>query len=113
MHCNSSYPSKLEEANLNCVNTLKREFNCDVGYSGHETVSYICCVVATTIGATSVERHISLDRSMYGSDQAASLEKMGLQRMVRDVRNIEKVLGDGIKRIWDSEKSVMKKLRSN
>ena len=113
MHCNSSYPSKLEEANLNCVNTLKREFNCDVGYSGHETVSYICCVVATTIGATSVERHISLDRSMYGSDQAASLEKKGLERMVRDVRNIEKVLGDGIKRIWDSEKPVMKKLRSN
>ncbi len=112
MHTNSSYPMKLEEANLKCITTLQNEFNCDVGYSGHETASYIACVAAAVLGATSIERHITLDRSMYGSDQAASLEPIGLERMVRDVRRVELVLGDGEKRIWDSEIPVMKKLRN-
>jgi len=111
MHTNSSYPMKLEEANLLCIQTLRNEFNCNVGYSGHETASYIVCVVAASLGATSIERHITLDRSMYGSDQPASLEPAGLKRMVRDVRRVDQVLGDGVKRIWESEIPVMKKLR--
>ncbi|NWJ30242.1 N-acetylneuraminate synthase family protein [Marine Group I thaumarchaeote] len=113
MSSNSSYPMKLEEANLQCIETLRKEFNCDVGYSGHETVSYLCCLVATTLGATSIERHITVDRSMYGSDQSASLEFGGLDRMVKNVRQVKMVLGDGIKRIYDSEVPAMKKLRAN
>ena len=111
MHTNSSYPMKLGEANLRCITTLKNEFNCDVGYSGHEDSGYIVCIIAAVFGATSIERHITLSRSMYGSDQAASLERPGLERMVRDVRRVNLILGDGVKRIWDSEKPVMKKLR--
>ncbi len=103
---------KLEEANLQCIVTLRNEFNCNVGYSGHETVSYLCCVVAATLGATSIERHITLDRSIYGSDQSASLEKGGLDRMVKNVRQIQMVSGDGVKRIYDSEVPAMKKLRA-
>ena len=113
MHSNSSYPMKLEEANLQCIETLRQEFNCNVGYSGHEVASYLCCVIATTLGATSIERHITLDRSMYGSDQSASLEYAGLNRMVKNVIQIKKVVGDGIKRIYDSEIPAMKKLREN
>lgn len=113
MHSNSSYPMELEEANLKCIETLRKEFNCNVGYSGHETVSYLCCIIATTLGATSIERHITLDRSMYGSDQSASLEYNGLYRMVKNVKQIQTVLGDGIKRIYDSEVPSMKKLREN
>ena len=112
MHSNSSYPMKLEEANLKCITTLKKEFGCDVGYSGHESSSYMVCIPAVMLGATSIERHITLDRAMYGSDQSASLEKAGLERLVRDIRRIESILGDGVKRIWDSEKPVMKKLRN-
>jgi len=112
MHSNSSYPMKLEEANLKCITTLKKEFDCDVGYSGHESSSYIVCIAAIMLGATSIERHITLDRSMYGSDQSASLEKAGLERLVRDIRRMDSILGDGIKRVWDSEKPVMKKLRN-
>ena len=111
LHSNSSYPMKLEEANLKCIPMLKEKFNCNVGYSGHETVSYLCCIVAASLGATSIERHITLSRASYGSDQAASLEKPGLERMVTGVRNVNTVLGDGIKKIWDSELPVMKKLR--
>ena len=110
-HSNSSYPMKIEEANLRCIETLRNEFSCDVGYSGHETLGYLISVCAGILGATSIERHISLDRTMYGSDQAASLEPKGLERLVRDVRNIETVLGDGKKRIWESEIPAMKKLR--
>lgn len=112
MHTNSSYPMKLEEANLKCIELLRNEFHCNVGYSGHEVTPYICCIIATVLDATSIERHITLDRAMYGSDQAASLEPIGLQRMIRDVRRVETVLGDGIKRIWDTEIPVMKKLRN-
>ncbi len=110
-HSNSSYPMKIEEANLQCIETLRKEFKCDVGYSGHETLGYLICIIAVVLGATSIERHITLDRSMYGSDQAASLEWMGFERLVRDIRRIDTVLGDGIKRVWPSEISVMKKLR--
>lgn len=110
-HSNSTYPMKIEEANLRCIMTLRTAFNCDVGYSGHESIGYLICVVATALGATSIERHITLDRSMYGSDQAASLEPVGLQRLVSDIRGINIIFGDGIKRVWPSEIPVMKKLR--
>lgn len=110
-HSNSSYPMKIEEANLRCIETLKKEFGCNVGYSGHESIGYIICVTAVLLGATSIERHITLDRSMYGSDQAASLEPVGLMRLVRDIRTIDKILGDGVKKVWPSEVPVMKKLR--
>lgn len=112
-HSNSSYPMKEEEANLKCIKTLQDEFNCDVGYSGHEVAGYLICVAAVVMGAASIERHITLDRSMYGSDQSASLEPVGLKRVVSDIRRIESIMGDGVKRIWPSELPVMKKLRDN
>ena len=112
-HSNSSYPMKPEEANLKCIQTLKEKFNCNVGYSGHESMGYLICVSAVLLGASSIERHITLDRSMSGSDQAASLEPQGLDRLVRDIRGIDQILGDGIKRIWPSEIPVMKKLRAS
>ena len=111
-HSNSSYPMKMEEANLKCIQTLKKEFNCDVGYSGHEVLGYLICISAVLLGATSVERHITLDRSMYGSDQAASLESQGLTRLVRDLRRIDVIMGDGVKKVWPSEIPTMKKLRN-
>jgi len=112
-HSHSSYPMDINEANLQVIQTLHNKFNCNVGYSGHEVASYLLCVTAVLLGATSIERHITLDRSMYGSDQSASLEPLGLKRMVKDVRNIQCILGDGVKRIWDSEIPSMKKLRIN
>lgn len=111
MHSHSSYPMKIEEANLKLIQTLKKKFKCDVGYSGHESAASLICVAAVLQGATSIERHITLDRTMYGSDQAASLEPEGLLRLVRDIRVLDIILGDGKKKIWDSEKSAMKKLR--
>ena len=111
MHSHSAYPMSIEEANLKVINTLQKKFNCIVGYSGHETASYLLCVTAVLLGASSIERHITLDRSMYGSDQAASLEPNGLERMVRDIRSVSHILGDGKKRIWNSELPAKKKLR--
>lgn len=111
MHSHSSYPMPLEEANLNTISTLRKKFECDVGYSGHEKIAYLVCVCAVMLGATSIERHVTIDRTMYGHDQAASLEPIGLARMIRDVRLIEKILGDGNKKIWESEKPTMEKLR--
>ena len=110
-HSNSSYPMKDEEANLECIKTLKNQFNCNIGYSGHESSGYLVSVCAVVLGATSVERHITLDRTMYGSDQAASLESKGLERLVRDIKNIKKIFGNGEKRVWESELNAMKKLR--
>ena len=111
MHTNSSYPMKNEEANLNCIGTLKNEFSCNVGYSGHEAGATLVCVAAVLLGATSIERHITLDRSMYGSDHAASLEPAGLQRLVRDIRLLDIIKGDGIKNVWPSELPKLKRLR--
>jgi N-acetylneuraminate synthase len=111
MHSHSSYPMKIEEANLKLIQTLKKKFKCDVGYSGHESAASLVCVAAVLEGATSIERHITLDRTMYGSDQAASLETEGVLRLVRDIRTLDVILGDGKKKVWDSEKSAMKKLR--
>ena len=111
MHSHSAYPMKPDEANLKLIPFLKNKFKCKIGYSGHESGSYLICVTASLLGATSIERHITLDRTMYGSDQSASLEPEGLFRLIRDLRTIEKIQGDGKKRIWDSELPVRKKLR--
>jgi len=112
MHCNSTYPLKPENANLRVINTLRDTFKCDVGYSGHEVGIIVSCAAAS-LGATSLERHITLDRSMYGSDQAASLELSGLNRLVKYVRDIEVALGSPTKRIQPSEVPAMKKLRKH
>ena len=111
MHCNSAYPMDISEANLLCIPALKKEFNCNVGYSGHEVAGYLICVSAVLLGATSIERHMSLDRTLYGSDQVASLEPLGWVRLVRDIRKIKQILGDGKKRVWDSELPAKEKLR--
>ena len=110
-HSVSTYPMKEQDANLKCIQTLKKEFGCNVGYSGHESSGYLISVIAVTLGATSIERHLTLDRAMYGSDQSASLEVHGLVRLVKDIRLIESILGDGIKRVLESEIPIMKKLR--
>ena len=102
MHTISTYPMKVQDANLNLIKTLKKEFNCDIGYSGHETGIAISCAAAA-MGITSLERHITLDRAMYGSDQAASLEPSGLRQLVGAVRNIEAAMGDGKKSIIKDE----------
>lgn len=111
MHCHSAYPMSNEEANLKLISILKKKFNCKVGYSGHETGATNICIPAVMLGATSIERHVTLNRSSYGHDQAASLESAGLNRLVRDIRLIDKILGDGKKKIWESEKPNQEKLR--
>jgi len=113
MHSHSAYPMPLKEANLKVIETLRKKFKCNVGYSGHEVAGYIVCLTATMLGASSIERHITLDRSMYGSDQASSLEPDGLKRLVRDLRQLDIILGDGKKKVWDSELVAKKKLRDN
>lgn len=110
LHCTSTYPSKYEELNLNVIPWLKKVFNSPIGYSGHET-GIVESVMAVALGACVVERHITLDRAMWGSDQAASLEPDGLNRMVRDIRMIPDILGDGVKKVYDSEIPIMEKLR--
>ena len=109
MHTVSTYPMKIEDANLKMIETLRKRYNCDVGYSGHETGREVS-VAAAALGATSIERHITLDRSMYGSDQSASLEYNGFRLMVNYIRNVEKAIGDGIKKISNEEKEIRKKL---
>lgn len=110
LHCNSSYPARTEEINLCVMDTLRERFQRPTGYSGHE-VGLQISLAAVARGADVLERHITLDRAMWGSDQAASVEPGGLQRLVRDVRVIESALGDGVKRVYDSEKPVRTKLR--
>ena len=110
MHCNSTYPLKTEDINLNIIKTLKDRFEVNVGYSGHET-GIVECAAAVALGATSIERHITLDRAMYGSDQAASLEIPGLQKMVKYIRAVELALGTDEKYIQESEIPCLNKLR--
>jgi sialic acid synthase SpsE len=109
-HSTSSYPCPPAELNLRMIETLGREFGCPVGYSGHET-GLQTTVAAVALGARFVERHITLDRAMWGTDQAASVEPGGLMRLVRDIRVLESAIGDGVKKVYDSEIPVMKKLR--
>ena len=109
-HSTSTYPCKPEELNLRMIDTLAAEFGCPVGYSGHE-VGLQTTLAAVALGAAFVERHITLDRAMWGSDQAASIEPTGLVRLVRDIRVIEAAMGDGVKRVYDSELPVQARLR--
>ncbi len=110
MHCVSEYPAPEVSLNLRCMVELRQRYGCPVGYSGHE-VTMVPGVVAATMGAVAVERHITLDRAMYGSDQAASLEKRGLEMLVGYIRTIPLVLGDGVKRITPTEEANARKLR--
>ncbi|MDD3818288.1 MAG: N-acetylneuraminate synthase family protein [Actinomycetota bacterium] len=111
MHCNSSYPAKDEELNLNYIKTLKIKYPQHIiGYSGHEE-GITPSLVAALLGAKLVERHITIDRAMWGTDQGASIEFSGLRRLVRDLNLIDKWLGDGIKKLYESEIPVKKKLR--
>ncbi len=110
MHCNSTYPMPEEDANLRLIKTLSETFDCKVGYSGHEAGTFVStCAVAA--GATSIERHITLDRTMYGSDQKASIEAYELCKLVKDIRTVEKILGSGKKILTPTEEEVKKKLR--
>lgn len=106
----STYPAKYEELNLRVIPALRERFGIPIGYSGHES-GIASTVAAVALGASVVERHITLDRSMWGTDHAASLGPSGLQKLVRDIRLVEAALGDGRKRVFDSELAIMKKLR--
>ncbi len=110
LHCNSTYPAPNDELNLNCIKTLKDKYNCEVGYSGHEfglttTIASVC------LGATIIERHITLDRTMWGTDQMCSVEPQGLIKLVRGIKELNKALGDGEKIVTETEKPIREKLR--
>lgn len=110
-HSTSAYPCDPQELNLRMVETLRKKFpTCPIGYSGHE-VGLITSVVAVVLGACLVERHFTLDRAMWGSDQSASVEPTGFQRLVKYIRVTEESLGDGVKKVYESEKPSMKRLR--
>ena len=109
-HATSTYPCEPEELNLHAINTLRDKFPVPIGYSGHE-VGLIPSVVAVSLGACSIERHITLDRANWGSDQAASVEPGGIQRLVKYIRVTEQALGDGVKRVYESELESLEKLR--
>jgi N-acetylneuraminate synthase len=111
MHCTSTYPCEPEELNLKMIETLRREFlNLPIGYSGHE-VGLVPSAIAVALGACMVERHLTLDRAMWGSDQAASVEPGGFERLVKYLRVTEASLGDGVKKVYESEKASMMRLR--
>jgi N-acetylneuraminate synthase len=112
MHTVSTYPMKDEDANLNMIKTLRKKFNCNVGYSGHE-VGLAVSYAATALEITSLERHITLDRSMYGSDQSASVEPVGFRQLVGAVRKIELAMGDGIKKMIEAEAPIAANLRQH
>lgn len=111
-HCTSTYPTEHNEVNLRVVEELRKEFDCPIGYSGHER-GLLPSVLSVQLGASAVERHITVDRTLWGSDQAASLEPEGLRRMVRDIREVKNILGDGRKVVYESELPVKKKLRKD
>jgi N-acetylneuraminate synthase len=110
LHATSTYPCPPSELNLNMIGTLRSKFGVPVGYSGHET-GLQTTVAAVAIGASIIERHITLDRAMWGSDHAASVEPPGLSRLVRDIRTVESALGDGVKKVYESEIPIRAKLR--
>tara|TARA_B100000214_G_scaffold351546_1_gene306036 strand:- start:1690 stop:2529 length:840 start_codon:yes stop_codon:yes gene_type:complete len=113
MHCISTYPMLSEDANLNCIHTLKEKYNCNVGYSGHESGGLAISYAATGMGISSLERHITLDRSMYGSDQSASIEPSGFQMLISGIREIEKAKGDGKIEFLEKEKPIADNLRQH
>ncbi|MEM1211457.1 MAG: N-acetylneuraminate synthase family protein [Planctomycetota bacterium] len=110
LHAVSTYPAQPSEINLSLIPKLREQFDCPIGYSGHE-VGLQVSVAAVAMGACCVERHITLDRTMWGSDQAASVEPQGLIKLVRDIRVIEEAQGDGVKRVYEREVPIRKKLR--
>jgi N-acetylneuraminate synthase len=110
MHCTSTYPSQPGELNLRAIPALAERYDVPVGYSGHE-VGLAASVGAAALGAAVIERHLTLDRAMWGSDQAASVEPQGFARLVKDVSAVERALGDGVKRVYDSELPALRKLR--
>ena len=112
MHCVSTYPMKVEDANLKCIDTLREKYNCDVGYSGHE-VGLAVSFGAASMGITALERHITLDRSMYGSDQSSSVEPNGLRMLVGSIRKIESAMGDGELGYLKEEIPIAKNLRQH
>ena len=112
MHTISTYPMKDEDANLNMIKTLEKKFDCNVGYSGHE-VGLAVSYAAAALGISSLERHITLDRAMYGSDQSASVEPSGFRQLVGAVRKIELAMGDGIKKIIEAEAPIAANLRQH
>lgn len=109
-HCTSTYPCPPNELNLRMIETLRNEFPCPIGYSGHE-VGLPTTVAAVALGACYVERHVTLDRSMWGSDHPASVEPGGIQRLVRYIRVVEEAKGDGSKVVYESEKPIQERLR--
>ncbi len=111
-HSTSAYPCSPDQLNLRMIETLQEEFNCPIGYSGHE-VGLVTSVVAVALGASLVERHITLDRAMWGTDQSASVEPVGFRRLVKDIRVTELALGDGEKKVYSNELPIMAKLRRN
>lgn len=110
LHCNSTYPMEDEDANLLMINTLRDKYNVKVGYSGHERGINVS-LIAAALGASSIERHITLDKNMYGSDQKASIEPDELIKMIKEIKNIEKILGNGIKNLSVAEQEIRIKLR--
>jgi len=110
MHCNSAYPAPIDEINLKCIQTLNNRYNCPIGYSGHE-YDLEPTIYAAALGARIIERHITLDHKMWGTDQASSVEVMGMDILRKRIRNIDLILGDGEKRVTFSEEEVRKKLR--
>jgi len=109
-HATSTYPCPFAELNLRMIETIRSRFACPVGYSGHE-VGLATTLAAVCLGASLIERHITLDRAMWGTDQAASVEPRGLERLVQYIRDIEAAMGDGVKTVYESERAVMQKLR--
>jgi N-acetylneuraminate synthase len=112
MHCVGTYPMKVQDANLKCIETLRTAFGCSVGYSGHET-GLAVSIGAAMLGISSLERHVTLDRAMYGSDQAASVEPLGVMQLGRYIRTLEQAMGDGVKRILPEEEIIAAKLRAH
>jgi N-acetylneuraminate synthase len=110
MHCTSTYPAKESELNLNCIKTLKDRYGVTIGYSNHHP-GLVYMPVAVSLGAEYIETHVTLDRAMWGSDHAASIEPEGIYRLTKYVRGVESSLGNGVKTIYDSELPIMKKLR--
>jgi N-acetylneuraminate synthase len=110
LHACSTYPAYYEELNLHVIDVLRERYGAPVGYSGHET-GLASSVAAAVLGCCIIERHITLDRSMWGSDHAASLEPNGITRLIRDIRLIERSMGDGVKRVLEREQPIIKKLR--
>jgi N-acetylneuraminate synthase len=110
LHCNSTYPMPTEDANLRLIPELRKKYQCDVGFSSHE-IGYVATLGAVALGAVTIERHITLNRNMYGSDQKASIEPQGLFSLVKDIRAMEQALGNGEKILDEKEMAVRKKLR--